>query len=673
MVDRSELESMRRVLPLPIAQAMGRALESIHPAEQMKEWRMTMDVLISYINAIATAEYCSTTPVAKIDERLHQDPQQTDSGRGNIQLGSIFKRIDGKDTLFSTPFRKWYYSEIELNHETLPVCEHLKRLVTLRNQDTHARLSQEKIDGFVQDCALILKRCAALRHYHLFVVRQQSPTPVGSTGQISMLMGETPSSAFTVQWQGMTLLTGGIYLMNSSQDELLHMNPFLHWMEDGEIRRKTVFIWRLIKKGQLVYQSSLSNREMTRGVSVFGIQGEVEVSWREWLAQRPHSQRIVLDSGHLNWSVPASDGTLEMIEESDSEELSEEVSEMSYTGLKVLLGLGVVGGWLAFQWNQVPTHAVFPTVQSSTEEDSPTSIDDTDSSVQFALQPFRDGATLWLNGEQIPIAESVQVTNWPVEIEIRMDGMVCHQETLMDMSQQMIEVQWQCIGRSAVQMADIPAGVYQFGAEGDAHRHAVEISRSFSMMTTEVTQGVWHRMMGGAEPECFDCPKTMVSWNDAVDFANRLSEFEGLEPCVVEGDFIGLQCEGYRLPTEAEWEYAAKAGTEQLFAGANSPVSVAVFEWNSEGAVERVGQKKPNQWGLYDMSGNVFEWCLDDFVEEPVRRMDPLYQIDSPLKVGRGGGFRSKEEAIRSTSRSSASMDIRQDFIGFRLVRTTVP
>ena len=125
---------MRRTLPLPIAQAMGRALESIHPTEQMKEWRMTMDVLISYINAIVSSEYCSTTPVSKIDERLRQDPQQTDSGRGNIQLGSIFKRIQGKGTLFSEPFRKWYYSELELNNESLPVCEHLKRLVTLRNR-----------------------------------------------------------------------------------------------------------------------------------------------------------------------------------------------------------------------------------------------------------------------------------------------------------------------------------------------------------------------------------------------------------------------------------------------------------------------------------------------------------------------------------------------------------
>ena len=312
MVNRSELESMRRTLPLPIAQAMGQALESIHPTEQMKEWRMTMDVLISYINAIVSSEYCSTTPVSKIDERLRQDPQQTDSGRGNIQLGSIFKRIQGKGTLFSEPFRKWYYSELELNNESLPVCEHLKRLVTLRNQDTHARLSQEKMDGFIQDCVIVLKRCAALRHYQLFVVRQQSPTPVGSTGQISMLMGETPSSAFTVQWQGMTLLTGGIYLLNSSQDGLLHMNPFLHWMEDGDIRRKTVFIWRLIKNGSLIYQSSLSNREATRGLPVFGANGATEITWGEWLDLRPHPQRLVLDAGYLNWSPPSTEVELDL-------------------------------------------------------------------------------------------------------------------------------------------------------------------------------------------------------------------------------------------------------------------------------------------------------------------------------------------------------------------------
>ena len=122
----------------------------------------------------------------------------------------------------------------------------------------------------------------------------------------------------------------------------------------------------------------------------------------------------------------------------------------------------------------------------------------------------------------------------------------------------------------------------------------------------------------------------------------------------------GLDCEGYRLPTEAEWEFLAKAGTEQLFAGANSPAGVAIFEWNSDDRLSPVAQKRPNQWGLYDMSGNAFEWCLDDFVEEPVRQLDPLYILDSTRKVGRGGSFRSKEEAIRSTSRSSAAMDVQR-------------
>ena len=85
---------------------------------------------------------------------------------------------------------------------------------------------------------------------------------------------------------------------------------------------------------------------------------------------------------------------------------------------------------------------------------------------------------------------------------------MCHQEILTDDSLQTIQVSWTCLGRSGVEMSQISGGTYQFGSEGDVHRHPVEISRDFSMMTTEVTKGLWHRIMGGTKPECLDCPKT---------------------------------------------------------------------------------------------------------------------------------------------------------------------
>ena len=85
-----------------------------------------------------------------------------------------------------------------------------------------------------------------------------------------------------------------------------------------------------------------------------------------------------------------------------------------------------------------------------------------------------------------------------------------------------------------------------------------------------------------------------------------------------------------------------------------------------------LNKKKSNQWGLYDMSGNVYEWCLDDFVENPTGRLDPLVQYNSEHKVGRGGSYRSKEASIRTNNRSSTPPNMSTEFIGFRLVRTAV-
>jgi sulfatase modifying factor 1 len=173
-----------------------------------------------------------------------------------------------------------------------------------------------------------------------------------------------------------------------------------------------------------------------------------------------------------------------------------------------------------------------------------------------------------------------------------------------------------------------------------------------------------------------------VTWSDAVAYCNWLSEKEGLPPCysgkgkVTRCDF---SANGYRLPTEAEWEYAARGGTKTrgyTYAGSDNPDDVAWYADNSGGQIHPVGQKQPNELGLYDMSGNIWEWCWDWY--------DGSYYASSPasdpkgpalgpnisLRVKRGGRADLGVDSIRITFRSAEGASFPAGGNGFRLVRT---
>ena len=196
-----------------------------------------------------------------------------------------------------------------------------------------------------------------------------------------------------------------------------------------------------------------------------------------------------------------------------------------------------------------------------------------------------------------------------------------------------------------------PAGEFTMGSGSDAHQ--VKLTQGFWMLETQVTQKMWQSVMGG-NPSYFTgdkLPVECVSWNDCQEFCKKLRA-KGLN---------------VQLPTEAQWEYACRAGTTGDYAG--NLDEMAWYVENSSSKTQDVGLKKPNEWGLYDMYGNVWEWCYDWYGSYPNGTVtDPTGPTSGSYRVNRGGGWIFVAEGCRSASRGNDSPDFRDFSLGFRLV-----
>ncbi len=261
------------------------------------------------------------------------------------------------------------------------------------------------------------------------------------------------------------------------------------------------------------------------------------------------------------------------------------------------------------------------------------------------------------------------------------------------------------MGECEGQWSEIPDGSFLMGSPldeagrdvfdaGETQR-AVSLTRSFAMQSTEVTWGQWVALMGGRIPSGWTrrMPYEEASWYDALRFANALSVQEGLTPCYVIGDCeddacavtlahdaaTPYECEGYRLPTEAEWEYAARAGTTTALYTGNlirrtmwscldeqPTLDEAGWYCGNTSFTKEVGLKTPNSWGLFDVMGNAAEWVWDWMDKEtvPQASVDPVGPASGDWKVTRGGVSYSNALYCRSAARRSATR------AGFRLVRT---
>ncbi|MBN2798149.1 MAG: SUMF1/EgtB/PvdO family nonheme iron enzyme [Deltaproteobacteria bacterium] len=228
----------------------------------------------------------------------------------------------------------------------------------------------------------------------------------------------------------------------------------------------------------------------------------------------------------------------------------------------------------------------------------------------------------------------------------------------------------------------------------EAPLHEVTLTRPYLMMATEFTRKQWQDVYpdrAWVSPECGgSCPATRVGWREALDVANALNDQLGLARCL-EGD-DPYTCEGWRLPTEAEWEHAARGDSLDRYAGSTNPALVGWTFENSGDVVHPAGVKAPNAAGLYDMTGNVWEWVWDldqfygaDPVTDPLL-VDPIDPPDATDRGLRGGSGHASPDTCHVTVRSALPPDDSfwadhgdaadyastnpLNWIGFRLVRT---
>jgi formylglycine-generating enzyme len=248
---------------------------------------------------------------------------------------------------------------------------------------------------------------------------------------------------------------------------------------------------------------------------------------------------------------------------------------------------------------------------------------------------------------------------------------------------------------SGVEMILIPAGEFTMGSDqgnpDEAPAHKVKLS-AFAMDKFEVTQDLMAKAQLPNPSHWHDNAKKPVErarWIDAKQYCNERSALEGLKPCYNEKTpewDCDYAANGYRLPTEAEWEYAAKAGANGAYDFGQAD-KLRQYSWFAENADEKThaaGQKKPNRWGFYDMYGNVSEWCED--VYEPAYYKNspaenptgPKSPAKDPQRVMRGGSWKSTPEMCRATFRTGQKTGNTDacfftDYCGFRCVRRITP
>jgi len=308
---------------------------------------------------------------------------------------------------------------------------------------------------------------------------------------------------------------------------------------------------------------------------------------------------------------------------------------------------------------------------------------------KFALtvKPFPENATVRIMNIRPKYQDGILLKSGRYDIEVSSEGYKTYKEWItLGKEDKTIEVNLAAIETKTykpitnslkMKFVYIPPGKFMMGSpeseegrDNDEKQHQVTLSKGFYMGTTEVIQAQWKAVMRN-NPSSFkncggNCPVERVSWNDVQEFIKKLNQME--------------KTDKYRLPTEAEWEYAARAGSQTAFANGGIKAiecgqdpNLAKMGWycgNSGEKTHPVGEKSPNAWGLYDLHGNVWEWCQDwkgDYPSGPVT--DPNGSSAGSNRVVRSGSWVSNAGSCRSAYRFYGKPGNRDYRVGFRLLR----
>ena len=222
-------------------------------------------------------------------------------------------------------------------------------------------------------------------------------------------------------------------------------------------------------------------------------------------------------------------------------------------------------------------------------------------------------------------------------------------------------------------------GYFQMGEMGDGAGVVVRLTQPFELGICEVTQGQWKSVMGSGQPPWVGkngvqigdaIAASYVSWDEATEFCKKLTARERKSGTLKAG-------KEYRLPTEAQWEYACRAGTETAFSFGDDPNQLGQYGWfdgnaknGGQGFAHIIRQKRPNRWGLFDMHGNVWEWCSDWYGEKLSGGTDPVGPNGGSFRVSRGGGWWSNPGLCRSAFRGYLVPSYRNNDVGFRVARS---